>query len=645
MSFLNQFSSYFSAAEQETELYKVWAQIGLNTEKAILEEQNKLNGEMVDISYFSEDTLRSWLAFFMMKIPYRISAKSQVTVTMNGDFKPTTIPQYSELTTDDGKIYTQMEEINLIKGTTRTFWAVQGQRITETGTYSNMIKIQANNPDMSYISVQVGGKEIPEVSFITSFDSLSYMGSWTPENESGKTMGGTPYLFDEQDTYNKGTWFTVLKDGSAVIGDEEEENTRRFDVREGDVIIYDGHNWVKSFKSNNIRPLQTVNQFGRPSNGYFAYYYNNYLYIKVFDGTEVDDPEGQMYTVSYIQSDGVQGETKSGTLRYVSSFVDTDNNTVELTVSNTDSSTAINEPSVGKLGMYLRQRLYSTITISSIPEYTYWLKAQPEIGDCIVLSDYERWLNAGGQSASGFYLTGVVDIYAIDNQGEIIPPDSEILDELLNRIEPYKDIAFIQFSTPEQVGFAFSFEYASCNNPDSFDQYIRSVVHNYFNVNYLQKINSSLFNGLDLSMVLKEILDNENFTSEGLCIEGYHYKKVMVTQYAFTVTAYGNEQAGGYYLYTYKDTEGNDVTVKFAEQVNNANDSTETAVIVDPIGTIMGSRSGKVISFGITSTYPTTNGTLECFWKPVNPGVVEIGVENGVRQLHTPILINGEGES
>ena len=37
MSFLTQFSSYFNEAEKETELYKMWLAIGVNTEKAIYE--------------------------------------------------------------------------------------------------------------------------------------------------------------------------------------------------------------------------------------------------------------------------------------------------------------------------------------------------------------------------------------------------------------------------------------------------------------------------------------------------------------------------------------------------------------------------------------------------------------------------------
>ena len=169
MGFLNQVSTYFNSQEKETELYALWSSIGVNMEKAILEEQNKINAEFTDINNFSEDTMRSWLAFFLQKIPYRTSATTQVTVSLKSEnAKITRIPKYDQLTTDNGVIYTLYEDISLIKGDVRTVTAVQGKRITETGVYSSLIKVQANNPDLSYIEVKLNGVNIPPVSYETS---------------------------------------------------------------------------------------------------------------------------------------------------------------------------------------------------------------------------------------------------------------------------------------------------------------------------------------------------------------------------------------------------------------------------------------------------------------------------------------------
>ena len=180
MSFLTQFSTYFTAQQKETELYALWSQIGVNLEKALLEEQEAKNTEFSDINNFSEDTMRSWLGFFLAKIPYRTSATTQVAVKMDGDYKQVEIPQYAELTSSNGIIYTQMNNIILSKGDERTVTAVQGTRITERGTYNSIIKVQATNPDLTYLTVKIDGVDIPEVSYETSYDNLKYLGSWNP---------------------------------------------------------------------------------------------------------------------------------------------------------------------------------------------------------------------------------------------------------------------------------------------------------------------------------------------------------------------------------------------------------------------------------------------------------------------------------
>ena len=97
MAFLNQFSTYFTAEERATELYALWSAIGVNTEKAILEEQQKLNDSQTDINSFDEDTMRSWLAFFLYKTPYRTSCKCNITVTLKSDTGLTHIPKYTIL--------------------------------------------------------------------------------------------------------------------------------------------------------------------------------------------------------------------------------------------------------------------------------------------------------------------------------------------------------------------------------------------------------------------------------------------------------------------------------------------------------------------------------------------------------------------
>ena len=623
MSFLNQFSTYFDSQERLSELYALWSAIGVNMEKAFLEEQNKINAEFTDINNFSEDTMRSWLAFFLQKIPYRTSATSQVTVSLKGNSKITRIPKYDQLSTDDGVIYTLYEDISLIPGDVRTVTAVQGKRITESGRYNSIIKIQTNNPDLNYIEVYLNGKEIPAVSYETSYDQLLYIGNWKPQSNDGNEWGGSPFL---QNAFGKkGEFYNVIADGYTKFS--EEGITTEF--KKGDLVVYDGETWQRSAYTNKLQPIQFTNSYAVPRNGYFAYYYNNYLYIKIFAGSEITDPNGQDYVVNYIQSDGIQGQIDANTLSFVSSYEDVDENPVEIEVSNTASSAAVNEPSVGKLGLYLKQRLYSSINVSSVPEYTHWFNAQPEVGDCLVLSDYEKFLRSG---KTEFTPTGIVDVFLVGIDGN--PLSEEVKQELLERIEPFKDVAVLQISEFEEIYQYLVFEYTTSTNENAFEQFIQSTATQYYNLNYLQSKNSSLFDELDLAAIVEDIQQNSPYNSTGLILKGYHYKEISnVNVKKLTFESYLNERPGtGWYeLITDPGTE--DEHMYRLEEIESAGTTTSCMIFGEKnVATAIGTHTDNVVSIDL-SEYDFDKAILKCYWGMANEGILSIGVENGLRKL------------
>lgn len=620
MSFLSQFSKYFNSQQKETELYALWSTIGVNTEKALLEEMEAKNTELSDINNFSEDTMRSWLGFFLEQVPYRTSATTQVTVSIDGNYKSVTIPQYSELTTDNGVIYTQMNEVILSKGDERTVTAVQGTRITESGTYSTLIKVQATNPDLTYLTVSIDGNQIPQVSFETSYDNLMYQGSWKPQIEDGNEYGGTPYLQDAYGT--KGKFYTVIADGEAKFSDDGIP----IEFKTGDLVVYDGEKWQRSAYNNNLSPIQFMGTYAIPRNGYFAYYYNNYLYVKIFTGSDVDNPEGKQYEINYISSDGVQGEVKQDTLTYASSFEDADENVVPLVVHNTDSTTAVNQPSVGKLGLYLKRRLYSSINVSSVPEYTAWFRAQPEVGDCLVLSDYEKYVRNGKQSLE---VTGIVDVYLVDPNGDSLQPTT--ISELLERLEPYKDVAVVKVSEFTEVQNYLVFKYTSTSAKDSFEQYVKSTAAQYYILSYLQSTNSSIFDALDLTEMMTDILNNSPYTSTGLTVKGYHYKEFDVpdTDKLVSVESYSDERPGtGWY-----ELELPDGTIEKLEEIELAGTTTACEIYSSDASVSIGTHVDKLVSIDLSSFSWEGKAKLKCYWGMANEGIISIGAENGLRKL------------
>lgn len=643
MDFLSQFSQRFTPQERQTELYQLWSSIGVNMEKAIVEEQTKINTEMSDINNFSENTMRSWLAFFLQKIPYRTTATCPITVSLDGDYERTEIPQYSQLQTSDGIIYTQMEPITLTGHDVRTVTCAQGTRIVETGTYGSIIKVQATNPDLSYLTVKLDNEVVPEVSYETSYDQLSFMGKWKPQNEEGREFGGTPFL---QDAYgSKGRFYTVIQDGLCKF--KEDGISKEFIT--GDIIIYDGYEWQRSASNNNLKPIQFSNTYAVPSNGYYAYYYDGYLYIKIFSGTEVGNPSGKQYEISYISSDGIQGEINANTLSYISSFTDINETTVKLEVSNEKSSSGVNEPNVGKLGLYLKQRLYGSVNVSSVPEYTSWFLAQPEVGDCLVLSDYEKYLRSGK-----FEVTGIVDIYLVDGNGK--PLTDSVKSELLDRIEPYKDIAVLKINEFVEVKNFLKFEYTSTTSPDQFEQYVKAKASQYYNLSYLQSTNSSLFENLDLSAVMKDIQDNNPYESSGLILRGYHFKDFNLSSSYLQITenSYAGEFNGnGWYELEFYDSDGNIIPIYTDEsgkkytQVKLVENRGSTGVcnIYDnqqipdtPVGPseIVGTHTDDIVSLNLTAYYNKlhyASGKLRCYWSMANEGILTVGAENGLRSL------------
>ena len=629
--FLDQFASFFTREQKQTELYKIWSAIGVNTEKSLLEEQNRINAEMTDISTFNEDTLRSWLSFFLVKVPYRITSKTTLYINVDGTYSKITIPQYSQLKTDSGIIYTTLEEIELSGDNNNiTTSAVQGTRIVETGIYSSLIKVQANNPDLSYLKVMINGKEIPEAGFTRSWDYLSYIGNWDPINEEGENYGGSPVLKDGMGV--KGQWYSVGTDGDMKFSD----NGLPIDFRQGDIVIYNGSRWQKLLSSNGLNPVQFSNNYIVPHNGYFAYYYNNYLYVKIYTGTEVEDPEGKQYVISYISSDGVQGEVEANTLQFISSFQDMDEQIVKLNVKNNKSTAAANQPTVGKLGIILKQRLYCNISLSSVPEYTMWFKAQPEVGDCIVLSDWERYQRFQPSAEQQYFVpTGEIQVYACDMNGNALT--DSVQTELLTRIQPYKDIGLLQLYAFYTVKHAIRFTYTSSTQDQLFKQFVISRAGLFYSIAYLQGIDSSIFDDLDLAKLLQNILNDSPYGSVGLTVKGYHYVEETFTGTSFTHDTYSGEEMGdGFYIFTTVngDTE---TTHKFTEFLKI---DRSAADIVDEHGDIVGERSSLgVVTFGDLSRFgPYERATMKCYWGMKDEGILTVGKTAALRQLAEVIV-------
>ena len=659
MAFLSQFASYFTAVQRETELYKLWSAIGVNTEKALLEELEAKLAEVSDINTFSADSFRSWLAFFLKRVPYRTTASLGVLVKAPLDASgEITVPSGTSFVSQTGVTYTLLESMKLNPGATQTAIGYQGRYVTERGTYSSLIKVQASNPDLEHLKVYINGNPVPEVSYKTTYDRLHYCGSWTPRvNETNRIYGGTPQITDlvpeqQEDPENpkvfeRGQCYNIIESGDNRFSPTAE--FRHF--RQGDILVYDGVQWGVLNQTNNLNLIENSDEYGIPADGYYAYYYDGFLYIKIYPGNKIDIPDGQEYTVNYLVSDGKLGEiTADDPIEFTGTFKDNDGHDVTLTITHDEkSSTASNEPSQGKLGLMLKERFYSSITISSIPEYTAWFRSRPEVGDAIVLSDYEKWVRNG--RVGGYEITGEVTVYALDRNGNWLTTD--VCNKLARELDKVKDIAFVRivdYSTGEKnppVYNAFEVEYFDVTDSLSFQQFVEREISQWYQIDFLQTVDGSLFNSLDISDVTRNILSKSTFNENGFTLRGYHYAEdtnVLVSSLKTFACYDGECNWGGHYEVVFPEDDEHDYekTYTFSE-VQVAAINIGNIMSDDRINVTIGSKSNGRVTISL-SEFAELEGysqdtvvTIRCWWAMSDPGILAIGHASKYRALATTI--------
>ena len=618
--FLEQWSKYFDSESRNSEFYKIWATIGSNMEKTLLEELQRLESKTTDIMSFDEDMFRSWLAFFFAKIPCCISATTMATFRLNSG-GPLNLLKGSTITSRDGYPYVLQEDVSITQaGTSITVLCVQGQEVTVSGEeYHNLIRVQAQNPDMNYLTVTVDGVEIPELSFQNSYNTLTFVGEWNASTN-------IPVLSQDDADFKKGWFYMVTQGGNQAIG----PGGTPVSVNPGDFVVYNGEGWQKANDFTGLNFIQWNQNYAIPINGYFAYYYGGYLYIKVYPGVDVDNPEGKTWSITYLSSDGSKASVEKRSEAEGDDVNFTADTTASINIDNTASTPGIDQPDSNKLGLYLKQRIYSSTSLSTVSQYTDWFRAQPEIGDCIVVSDFElRQYNIETD------LTGKVLIYALNNQGEQLDPVTQEM--LYNRIQPFKDIATLEFVPTEPIYHFFAVEYRSSNNNQAFESYVAGILSNFYDINKVRSMGSSLFSEFDISELTELIMKNDTYNVVGLKITGYLYGErenpTSSSIYEIGGLPYSDVSVGdGFYLITDSD---NNVLQRYDEfETVNLSYKTADIYLVNPQtlipennvsqGTITDYGMSVELDMTLTSPPSGTGNKLMGFMKPKNFNILPV---------------------
>ena len=666
MGFLSEFEAFFTPEEQESELFKIQSMIGVNEEKAILEELNAEVRRNTELLAFPDDRLRSWLAALLRRVRNVVSARGygKLALLPAPGASPVTIPGGSEISARNGKSYQLVGDLVLPPGGSARFRFIQGEVKAAEGDYDEIIAIPALGVDLEGLQVFLEGDPVPPVPEMpstagTAYDGLGYL---------------SEYLIDQlRQAYGNNPGDPNLSVVCGALGLSPESEPSELGVPEA--------YWLEEGLQRAMKM-----SYIRPQNGYFAFYYSGTLFIKIYRGDSVGDPKGKRYVVLYRVSDGASGNMGPDQLDSFEGVPALD--AVEYELSNDVVRNGVEAPTHVELVNLLREKFFVTTNVASVPEYTAWFLARPEIGDCQVLSDYERWRISGSAMVSLKY-TGAVEVYLMGLDGkdlvresleeagligggdaegaivsggdgnlrqsggdEILSGPIKVLDEDLCRV---RDIAIIQYKTYQVFQHCFTVQYSSALDDIAFRGFAASTLRDFYDLKFAKTMGFSLFQPLDLELVQKAL--GGRHSPVGLRVNPYHYQESAITvpNAVKVLQAYHGEIGGGWYEYwedpgdiqprrvfrEFLHKDGSSSIYEFDEGAAGVSWSSQFI----PGEAVGGRSAGGVISFK-ASAFPV-EGVLRCFWAIKNQGMVPVGanepLEFGARALPSESLFADKG--
>jgi hypothetical protein len=559
MNFLSTYESLFTAEERDSEIYKILSVIGVNTEKAILEEIDREIRHATELMAFSDQKLRSWLAYFLMKVRNVTSARGVVTVTIpeNDPSKPpvvTGLVGFSSgrmVTGSNGKLYQLAETFSLAAGESKTVSVIQGSVVEDTGDYDEIIVRPASGVDIDDIEV---------------------------------------FLDDEE-----------------------------------------------------VSPVSEVQGFIKPINGFFAFYYSGNLYVKIYRKEDIRLHPAR-YRIRYRISDGVYGNLGRGGIE---SFVDSlglDPVSHELIPYILDSGAitgGANPPERYELVNMLRTKFFITTNVASVPEYTRWFLGQNEVGDCLVLSDFNKMLLAGFSEA-----TGRVDVFLLDKEKNPIVYGSgdeaidAVLDSLEERLRKVRDIAEIRYLSAKRVLNFFVVQFKASLNDELFMKDSMLMVKRFYDMEVLRNNEMSLFDDLDVDLMERSL--GVSYNPVGIRVVPYHVYIFSFSELSpndIVFQSFAGEADGGWYELREEVDGSSFLRYSFQEFVQadgkvsiyQVNGRVESGLFsfTSVEGEAVGFRTGRHIEFHFESLEIVWADTwkLYCFWPIEKQGMLPVGVE------------------
>lgn len=363
----------------------------------------------------------------------------------------------------------------------------------------------------------------------------------------------------------------------------------------------------------------------RPYAGKYVFYYDGYLYIKIYEGEAVQGFEGQAYVLTYAEVDGLSGNIKTNSLAsYATTIYDSSLTVVQYHFTNPAFTGGAGDPLRYELVDLLRYWFYTKDSVSKISDYMNWFRTQPEVGDVIALGDYEKFLLTGILTQ-----TGLVTVSLLNKEGLPISEGTE--DILEERLSAVRDVGITEYEPAVMVEQIINLRLRSTEDFTIFQNIVNIVVANFYDLTYLRNRALSLFDPISATEILNAIMSETNLTY-GLEMTASLFLQINVAPSTGVPSQVFFLGSIKFAETTYKFTAAGTGTVSlFKEQTKYVSNTVD---IISQIDAVVGSHNyiTGVVHFNNIAAM-TPGGVLEITGLMIDQGNLIVGTTYGYRKL------------
>jgi len=380
--------------------------------------------------------------------------------------------------------------------------------------------------------------------------------------------------------------------GDVVVLQASQSSQQSYSGTYSDYIYFSGDNVIMESIRVYVNGVE-ISSVTSPRNGFMAFYFGGVVYIKVFLGTDVSQVRNQPFSVTYSICDGLAGNVDANSFSAFSApKLDINLKPVTYAITNNAITNGANVPSLGELRDLLRYWLFVRNVLTKPSDYRRWFVTQPEVGDCLAWGDTEEYL-----MGAVLDITGKVRVCLLSSTGVAVSsPTQAVLDA---RVQPYKDVAYLQYVAPTFVKHYFEVRYTGTNDDALFAGDALAEIQARYSIDTLRANGMSLFDPLDVGL-LSKVLSSHITNPTGLEVVPSFYIQDAITatssSYSTTLPSPTNLKKG-YTKYLYEVLTDDGLTVTSSAWYTEIMTSLTSAIIVDSNGTqVVG--AGSVHNYG-----------------------------------------------